>query len=246
MARTPSIVPADAALETLLARKRIAEGRIEKDLQLRARVEAVRGFQGRRLAASYRDLAGDPRYGPAVAFFLNDLYGSEATERRDRELARALKSFKRSLPSTALELLALALELDALTLELDEQVAAALPAGAITPQTYLAAYQQAGRAEERVRQVALIVEIGRRLDGIARSPLITAALRAAHVPSRLAGFGALQSFLERGYAAFYAMGSARILLEAIEARETRLHDGLMRGDVTELATLTGETPGARS
>ena len=242
--RGPDVPPAastpgsDPALEALLARKQVAERRIRSEPELAARVDAVRRWQARRLAATYRDLAADPRQGPAVAFFLNDLYGAASTERRDRELARALKPLKRTLPASVLELLTLALELDALSLELDESLAACLSALPIDPQGYLNAYLAADRAQDRLRQIALILEIGRRLDGIARSPLISAALRAAHLPARLAGFAVLQDFLERGYAAFYAMGSAGVLLEAIEMRETRLHEALLRGDLTELAALT--------
>jgi hypothetical protein len=45
-------------------------------------------------------------------------------------------------------------------------------------------------------------------------------LQAAHAPAHAAGFGALQDFLERGYAAFRIMKDPDRLMTAIAERET--------------------------
>jgi hypothetical protein len=62
-----------------------------------------------------------------------------------------------------------------------------------------------------------------------RTPLVGIALRAAHGPAHLAGFGVLQDFLERGYAAFRKLPAPARLLTAIEERETHLMQILLAG-----------------
>ncbi|HET9764622.1 MAG TPA: hypothetical protein VFR50_13970, partial [Casimicrobiaceae bacterium] len=80
------------------------------------------------------------------------------------------------------------------------------------------------------RQIALIVSVGRALDRYVGKPLIRAALFAMRQPARLAGFGALQGFLERGFDAFHSMRGAEGFLAAIEQRETALMDAILAGD----------------
>ena len=49
-------------------------------------------------------------------------------------------------------------------------------------------------------------------------------------PARLAGFGALHDFLERGFAAFGKMGDATEFLETIDVRERALMEALLAGE----------------
>jgi hypothetical protein len=48
-------------------------------------------------------------------------------------------------------------------------------------------------------------------------------------PARLAGFGVLHDFLERGFNAFHRMGGADEFLETIRKRETAIHDAIAGG-----------------
>jgi len=52
------------------------------------------------------------------------------------------------------------------------------------------------------RQVDLVLLIGADLSRLVRNFWIELALRAAHLPAHVAGFGVLQDFLERGFTAF--------------------------------------------
>jgi hypothetical protein len=74
------------------------------------------------------------------------------------------------------------------------------------------------------------VGIGADLRRLVTLPLVGLALRAARLPARMAGFEALQDFLERGFTAFSAMGDVTELLEAIRVRETQLMDRLLDGE----------------
>lgn len=220
--------PPAGVIEGLLARRRALEARSAAVAGLGARLRALRAWQARRLARTYEDLRRDPRYTAAVEFFLNDLYGPQDFSRRDQELSRAITPLRRALPAALLELLVKAVELDVLTVELDQGMLEHLPELPLTDASYALAYRALGGATARQRQLALTVSIGADLAGLVRHRWIGLALRAAHLPARAAGFGVLQQFLERGFAAFRRMGSARPLLEAIRERETLLMKALLQ------------------
>ena len=187
-------------------------------------------FQARRLAATYEDLQRTPRHGPAVEFFLTDLYGPQDLSERDAQVLKALDRLKRFLPAGALLALAGAFELHVLSIELDAATAAALPPGSpIDAAAYAGAYRAAGRPDDRERQVALIGDIGRLLDGLAHRPEVGLAIRLARGPAHAAGYGQLQDFLERGFDAFRTMDGASDFLSTIDRRERALMDSLFAG-----------------
>ena len=59
--------------------------------------------------------------------------------------------------------------------------------------------------------------------------MLYALLKMLHRPAHLAGFGALQDFLERGFSAFKNMQGADEFLATIERRETRIMESLFAG-----------------
>lgn len=193
------------------------------------RLRELRAWQAARLASTYGDLLHDPACVDAVAFFLTDLYGPEQHRRRDEDLGRAWGVLSRTLPRAAFGLLERAVELQKLTAELDRAMAERLGAGPVSSESYAAAYREVGRPEARRRQIDLVLSITGDLDRVVRHAWIGLALRAAHIPAHAAGFGALQDFLERGFAAFRKMKDAGRMLEAIGERETRLSAALFAG-----------------
>jgi hypothetical protein len=128
--------------------------------------------------------------------------------------------------------LAQALELNALSQELDRRLLARLPSPSapFSVAQYCDAYRAMDSRSERERQLLLIHEFGVALDIHVRKPLIYAALVTMRHPARAAGYGTLQSFLERGFAAFRKMGGATTFLATIDAREHELMDAIFRGE----------------
>jgi len=223
MTRTPARDVARARLAALVARYHAAQRRMTASPALPGRLRALAAFQSARLADTYADLGQQPRHRAAVEFFLTDLYGPQDLSQRDGQMLAALGKLQRFLPAAALEALAGAFELHVLTLELDAETAARLPDGrALTPSGYAAAYRAAGRAADRDRQIRLIGEIGGVLDSLAQRPEVGLAVRLARGPAHAAGYGELQSFLERGYHAFRAIDGAAEFLATIDARERQL------------------------
>jgi len=205
------------------------------------RLRELRAWQAARLASTYGDLLHDPECVDAMKFFLTDLYGPEEHTRRDQDLARAWSVLSRTLPRATLGLLERAIQLQTLTAQLDEAMVQQLAAGPVTQESYAAAYRAVGRPEARRRQIDLVLTIATDLDRIVRHAWLAFALRAAHVPAHAAGFGALQDFLERGFAAFRRMKDAGRMLNAIRERETRLSAALFEGAAAPFAAALAGT-----
>ena len=195
---------------------------------------ALRRWQARRLARTYADLAANDRYAPATAFFLSDLYGERDFEERDLSLERAYPLLVKILPGAMLLPVARAIELHALTGELDRALCKALAEGkidkdSITESAYASAYRRCANRHLRLRQIEILVIVGRRLDSVVGKPLLRHMLRLARKPARAGGFAQLQDFLERGFAAFRHMKDAGEFLATIERREKAVLERLFAG-----------------
>ncbi|MEP7181694.1 MAG: hypothetical protein ABI886_05880 [Betaproteobacteria bacterium] len=204
----------------------------------------VADWQAKRLGMTYADLAVQPRYAGAIAFFQADLYGGDDFAQRDADLARIVPVMVRMLPARVIATVAHAMELNALSHELDRSLLARLPRadGQFSVPEYCRGFRKMGNRPARERQVALIVEIGTALDGYVKKPLIRAAMVMMRQPARLAGLGALHDFLERGFNAFRRMGAAAEFLEAIATRETALLDSIYAGDAAPFPDPLGQVP----
>lgn len=200
------------------------------DAVLDIRRARLRLWQSGRLARTHADLLHHERYHPAALFFLSDLYGTADLARRTAEAERLIPVMAKLLPTIGLEVVADAVELDTLSESLDADMAAALDEIPIDDEAYGAAYRSVGRQEERRRQIDLLSAVGTALDGFANLPLAGETLRMMRRPARFMGFGELQDFLERGFAAFRVMAGAEEFVALIFTRETRLSDALFAGE----------------
>jgi hypothetical protein len=193
----------------------------------------LKAWQSERLAHTYRDLLEEPRYRPAAAFFLEDLYGVKDFSARDAEVERILPTLIQMLPRRALLTLDEAMRMDALSESLDADMVAQLRrlgrADTIDEATYRDAYRACGRRSDREAQIALVASIGRSLERLTHVPMLGATLRLMKGPAKKAGLGNLQDFLESGFHAFREMGDASRFVATIDRRETefmlRLLDG---------------------
>lgn len=199
---------------------------------------ALSAWQTERLAGTYADLAAQPRYRPAIEFFLSDLYGTKDFAQRDADLVRVYPIMVRVLSENALQSMSLAVELHALTQELDSQLLEVLSEsnvdigahpGALDKELYATAYRECDNYEQRRRQIELIDETGRLLDEVVRHPWIMVSTRLARGPAHAAGLGELQDFIERGLKSFKRMKGADHFLKTIHDRETYILEQIISG-----------------
>jgi hypothetical protein len=199
------------------------------DSQGSAKRRLLREWQQERLSRTYRDLLDSPRYGPAAEFFLSDLYGLKDTSARDTAVERLYPTMVKLLPEAGLRSIGLALELDALSEELDARLLDALGdrltlRGAILEADYCEAYRRCDNYALRKHQIELFCGVGYTLAQAVQKPMIYSLLCGMRKPARLAGFGELQDFLERGFRAFRHMEDATDFLNTIDRRETQTLD----------------------
>ena len=202
-----------------------------------ARRETFRAWQAARLARTHADLLESRRFGAAAQFFLSDLYGPQDISVHSAQVRRILPVMSRTLPATAIDTVADAIELDALSEELDAAMIASLGEriAALDEAAYAQAYRAIGRNDGRARQIDLIEHLGRSLDKLTHHPFIGAALKMMRKPAEVAGLGALQSFLERGYAAFRVMRGGSDFVDIVAERERAISKALLAGDDSVLA-----------
>ena len=216
-----------ARLVTHLAQARPGQRRVVEARELAPDIALLRRFQSRRLAQTHADLLTSPRFGPAAHFFLSDVYGPRDFSQRDADMQRFYDGVRKVLPERAVAVLADVVNLSALTNELDDRLIRALVdqlgvTDTITLEQYAAAYRLCDNYDERLHQLQLIEAIGRGIDRMIKIPFIAIALRLAHAPAALAGWGELQEYLERGFSAFKHMKGADAFLNAIIGCETSI------------------------
>lgn len=218
-----------ARLLTHLAAARPGHHQKVEARELAPEIALLRKFQSQRLARTHSDLLTSPRYRLAAQFFLDDVYAPRDFSQRDADLQRFYEGVRKVLPERAVAILADVVELAALTDQLDTQLAGVLVnrlgvADAITLEQYAEAYRICDNYEPRLHQINLINRIGLGIDRLVHIPLIGISLKLAHAPAVLAGWGELQGYLERGFAAFKHMKGAEGFLNAITTRETAILD----------------------
>jgi hypothetical protein len=226
-----------ARLAEQLTRAAALRSSAQADAKAAAARRSLRVWQAQRLARTHADLAASARFGEAANFFLTDVYGANDPSNRDAEVQRVVPVMTKLLPAAGLETVADAIELDALSEALDAGMVAALGRSvtAIDAAAYGRAYRKVGRRRDRERQLDLISHLGQSLDRLTHQPFVATTLALMRTPAKLAGLGELQSFLERGYAAFHKMGGADEFLRLVVAREAEVLEALFAGDDRLLA-----------
>jgi hypothetical protein len=206
----------------------------KNDKTLKAYLPELRKWQTRRLQISFTRFLNNPSTRPAAEFFLSDLYGDVDFMKRDEEAAKILPKMAKILPMSLLQAAIDAVELSVLSHALDMRMARSLaglmpPDAALDERIYCQAYQAVGYPHLRRRQIDLVMDVGVRLDGVVQKHGISKLLAASRLPARLLGLGHLQSFLERGFAAFNHLGGADYFLNEIHRQETAISKRLLAG-----------------
>ena len=215
-----------------LLRGNVAGERVEVNGKgLSKELIVLREWQASRLRDTYDDLLHSQEYGRACQFFLTDIYGVRDFSQRDTDAENAYNSMRKYLPDRLLTTLGKAIELNALTQQLDAQLLAVLVdqlgmEDGLTAVSYAEAYRICDNYDARAYQIDLLMELGDGLDKLIRIPMIGMILRAARRPANRAGWGELQDFLERGFAAFKQMGQAKPFLKIVEERERAILDNI--------------------
>lgn len=223
-------VDARSILENLAAVDQLRE-ELAVQPALARRTFALKDYQARRFERTYRDLlAHRGEYRDASLFFLEEIYAAKAFTRRDEQFARIVPSLTRIFSGDVVSTVSTLAELHATTERLDVAMACHLPDTAISGPDYLRAWQLCGKFDQRWRQIAMTLEVGRSLSHHTRSATVRRLLRIMRSPARVAGLGELQRFLERGFETFARLRDPGIFLRTIEQRESAIVAALSATD----------------
>lgn len=203
--------------------------------ELPPELKLLREWQSQRLSWTHRDMLQHPRFQAATQFFLSDVYAPRDFSQRNHDIQKAYDAMSKAVPERVIHTLAETIELHQFTDDLDARLADVLfgqlgVVDTITAELYAEAYRICDNYDDRVRQIEMIVAIGHSVDRVVRLPFIGITLRLAHTPAVLTGWHELQSFLERGYAAFKRMKGAKEFLSILEQREIGILDRIYAND----------------
>lgn len=199
------------------------------DPSLGRRVVEVKRFQHARFAHTYRDLLGQPRYGAAARFFLEELYGPHDFSDRDTQFARIVPGLVRLFPKEIVRTVRVLGELHALSETLDTRMAEQFEVERLDGAAYGRAWRATADPAQREHQIALMLDIGYALARYTRNPLIRHSLRVMRRPAAAAGLGTLQRFLESGFDTFRALQDPSHFLDLVAQRERALASDLFAG-----------------
>lgn len=174
----------------------------------------------------------------AIDFIVTDLAGTGISA-RDHEIQRVVPTMIRMLPSKAIGMLAAAMEQNARILEINLTICDVYYAqhgddSAFTEKQYCAAAREAVSLTECLDLVKLTRKLGHELDRIIRIPLLGVTLMTMRIPARLAGFGTLQSFLEKGYSTFRNLDDVDQFLAIAEKLMQQLFERIYKKPLYEL------------
>lgn len=211
------------------------------DAGLLQRYEHFVAWQLDYLLPFYEDLRSSPNYAAAVDFVVSDLTGI-GISRRDHDIARVAPVMSRMLPDKALSTMASAMRLNARVLAINLAICRELYAdrdvdSGISEAVYCIACRTATQLEDCLELVHLTAEIGHSLERVIHVPMIGITLKAMRAPARIAGFGALQSFLEKGYRTFVALDDVDQFLEDITLRMTEVFTRIFSRPIAQLSAV---------
>lgn len=220
--------------QSFIPKRRQAE-HSEASQRLPEKLVLLRTWQADRLAKTYQDLLQHKQFGPACRFFLTDVYAPQDFTERDEDILHVYQAMKRIMPAPIVRTLKLVITLNELTNELDNQLLEVMIEqlqldDLITAELYAEAYRLCDSYDARLRQIELLVSVGQSVNRLVRLPFVGATLRLAHGPAKLSGWGNLQSFLERGFAAFKQIKNADPFLATIAQREKKILQQIYAGD----------------
>lgn len=199
---------------------------IARDANLLDTITDVQDWQCQRILATHQEMLHQPRFAPALHFFVDHVYGPQDFSQRDQDIGRLVPKLGKYLPASALVSLGDALQLNALSFELDYALARNLKSQTIDRQLYAGAYLNCDNQPQRQTQLQLMQALGNHLADAVATKGISTLLMLSRRPAKKAGLGVLHQFMSSGHKAFKHLGKADDFILPIVQREQQLMTAL--------------------
>lgn len=209
-------------LQKEISRMRSGEG---LDPEIQAIKKSIKIFQNKRLESTHQSLLDKSDTRHAARFFLDRLYGTESTHRRDQQVERVIPKAQRILPSVGVEVIQQVIHMDWLAEQMDTNLSLKLNElgyksnSKLEVDVYLEGFHAAGQFEVRREQIQAVSITGERLVRLMRFPMLKTLLNMTRGAAHKANLEDFHEFLVEGVAAFKSLQSPQKFFQAIESEE---------------------------
>lgn len=209
-----------------------------QDPVLASRLNDVQRWQKERMKKTHHDFFAVPEHHLMTQYFLNRLYGGPDFDVLANQIGRLINNagmVEKIIPDSAIRTGFSGVELAVLAIRLDQELALDLlntyaPTMPLDDEIMRRAYLKLDQREPRLRQMALLDELGISLDKYVRSRMVKGAFRMAKGLAYKYKVGPMYEFVDEGFEAMKPLKSAQEFVNTFTAREREIIDKVHTGD----------------
>ena len=225
-----------AVLDDLLERYYQLKYHTQPDIL--SRLQDVQAWQKARMQRTHHGHFSAKQNQLMAEYFLNRLYGGtdfDALAAQIARLTRYAHKAEKVIPENAIKTGTLGVELAILAVQLDEQVAIQLlqdyhPHEALTDEMLRLTYLKLDQGEARLKQLALLDQLGMSLDKYMRSFVVYTAFKMCKGAANKYNFQVMYEFMQDGFLAMKPLKSAEKFVRDFTATERQIIDKVHSGD----------------
>ncbi|MGX9940482.1 FFLEELY motif protein [Acinetobacter pseudolwoffii] len=203
-----------------------------------SRLQDVQAWQKVRMQRTHRAHFAEKPNQLMAEYFLNRLYGGAEFDALAAQIARLMKyahKAEKVIPENAIKTGTLGVELAILAVQLDEQVAIQLlqdyhPHETLTDEMMRLTYLKLDQGQARLKQLALLDQLGMSLDKYMRSFVVYAAFKMCKGAANKYNFQVMYAFMQDGFLAMKPLKSAEKFVREFTATERQIIEKVHSGD----------------
>lgn len=225
-----------AALDDLLQQYQQLD--YHQDPQLKLRLDQAQAWLKQRIENTHQALFAQPANQLMAQYFVNRLYGGPDFDALAAQIERLLKyahKAEKKIPDTAIQTGVKSIGLAVYAMQLDEQVAKQLlldfPADQpIDDEMMRLTLMKLNQQQARLKQLALLDELGHSLDKYLRSFILLTAFKMCKGVAHKYQFDVMYDFIGEGFSAIKPMKSTTKFLNLFTEKERMIIAAVHAGD----------------
>ena len=206
---------------------------------LKQRLLDVQAWQKARMQHSHAKQFAEKQNVLMSEYFLNRLYGGDDFDAMAEQIARLTKyahKAEKLIPDNAVKTGALGVKLAIFAVQLDEQVAAQLlkdyhPHETLNDDMMRLTYLKLDQGNDRLKQLALLDELGLSLDKYMRSFIVQTAFKMCKGAAEKYHFDIMYDFMQEGFLAMKPLKSAEKFVREFTQGEREVIAKVHAGDL---------------
>lgn len=209
-----------------------------KNPEIQQRLADVQLWQKTRMQRTHAQQFAEKQNVLMAEYFLNRLYGGPDFDALAEQIARLTKyahKAEKLIPDNAIKTGTSGVALAILAVQLDEKVAMQLlqdyhPNEPLTDEMMRQAYLKLNQSDDRLKQLALLDELGKSLDKYMRSFVVYTAFKMCKGAATKYRFEVMYDFMQDGFSAMKPLKSAEKFVKEFTATERQIVAKVHAGD----------------